>query len=113
MSKVMNSAYQVCIDYCQRCAIVCEQCLSACLREEDTYMMAECIRLDLECMSVCRTSAQLMVLESNHANAMCQVCADVCSACAEECEKHDMDHCRRCAAMCRDCAAECMSMAAA
>jgi len=75
--------------------------------------MAECIRLDLECISVCTTAAHLMVLESNHSNAMCQLCADVCTACAEECEKHDMGHCQRCAAMCRDCAAECMSMTAA
>ena len=109
----MNSSYQTCIEICNRCAEVCEQCLAACLKEEDTNMMAECIRLDLDCVSVCRTAATLMLLESNHANAMCQLCADVCTACAEECEKHDMDHCQKCAAMCRDCAAECMSMTAA
>ena len=109
----MNSVYQSCIEYCQRCAEVCEQCLAACLKEDDLNMMAKCMSLDLECISVCRAAAHLMVLDSNHANAMCQVCADVCTACAEECERHDMDHCQKCAAMCRDCAAECMTMTAA
>ena len=109
----MNSSYQTCIEICNRCAEVCEQCLAACLKEEDTNMMAECIRLDLECVSVCRTAATLMLLESNHANALCQLCADVCTACAEECEKHEHDHCRECAVACRRCAEECLSMSAA
>jgi hypothetical protein len=109
----MYSPYQSCVEYCQQCAAVCEQCLAACLKEENPLMMMGCIRLDMECISVCRTAAQLIILESNHANAVCQLCADVCSACAEECEKHNIDHCIKCAAMCRDCAAECMSMAAA
>ena len=109
----MYAPYQSCIEYCQQCAAVCEQCLAACLKEEDPAMMIGCIRLDIECIAVCRTAAKLMSLESNYANAMCQLCADVCTACADECEKHDMDHCRKCAAICRDCAAECMSMAAA
>ena len=109
----MNSAYQYCIDTCVQCATACDYCASSCLQEEDVTMMARCIQLDMECSSICKTSALLMHLQSNHANAACQLCADICTACAEECEKHDSDHCRACAAICRECAAECMSMAAA
>ncbi|MHB8898378.1 MAG: four-helix bundle copper-binding protein [Thermoguttaceae bacterium] len=34
-----------------------------------------------------------------------------CDACADECEKHDMEHCRKCAEACRRCAEECRQMA--
>ncbi len=105
--------YQSCIDACMNCATVCDHCAASCLQEEDVAMMAKCIQLDMECSSVCKTAALMMNLHSDHANAVCQLCADVCIACAEECEKHDNEHCRRCAAICRECAEECMSMTAA
>src|SRR2546430_13519611 len=57
-----------------------------------------------------RTAAQFMSLNSNHANALCQLCADVCNACADECGKHNVDHCRECAKTCRHCAEECASI---
>jgi hypothetical protein len=109
----MQTAYQTCIDACMKCASACDHCAASCLKEEHVEMMAQCIQLDLECSTICKTAAQLMHLQSNHANAICQLCADICTACAEECEKHDHDHCKECAAMCRACAEECMSMAAA
>lgn len=109
----METTYRSCIEACTRCAEACDDCAAACLREENVDMLSHCIQLDLECSSMCRTSAQLMQLQSNHANAACQLCADICNACAEECEKHDHEHCRHCAALCRECAEECMSMAAA
>jgi vacuolar-type H+-ATPase catalytic subunit A/Vma1 len=110
----MNSLpYQSCIDACIKCASACDHCAASCLLEKDVSMMSRCIQLDMECSSVCKTTVQLMHLQSNHANAVCQLCADICNACAEECEKHDHEHCRSCAAMCRECAEECMSMAAA
>lgn len=109
----MNSTYQSCIEACTRCAAACDHCAASCLNEEDVTMMARCIQLDIECSSICKTAALFMHLQSNHANAICQVCADVCTACAEECEKHDNEHCRKCASVCRECAEECMSMTAA
>ncbi len=109
----METTYRSCIEACLRCAEACDHCAASCLRETDVAMMAMCIQLDIECSSMCRTAAQLMQLHSNHANAACQLCADICTACAEECEKHDHDHCRECAMQCRACAEECMSMAAA
>ena len=109
----MHSAYETCIDACIRCAAACDHCMASCLHEEDVEMMAQCIQLDIECSTICKATVQLMRLQSNHANAICQLCADVCHACAEECSKHDNQHCRDCAAACHECAAECMSMAAA
>jgi hypothetical protein len=37
----------------------------------------------------------------------------VCEACAEECARHDMEHCRACADACRRCADECRRMSTA
>jgi hypothetical protein len=34
-------------------ADTCDSCSSACVREDDVTMMAECIRLDLDCAAIC------------------------------------------------------------
>lgn len=109
----MESTYHSCIELCIQCANACDHCAASCLREEDVNMLSACIQSDLECSTMCKTAAQLMHLQSTHANAACQLCADICIACAEECEKHEHEHCLRCAAICRQCAEVCMSMAAA
>src|SRR5688572_4912492 len=109
----METGYQSCIEACLRCAAACDHCAAACLREPDVEMLAACIQLDIECSTVCKSASQLMQLQSSHANAICQLCADICTSCAEECEKHDHEHCRQCAANCRECAEECVSMTAA
>lgn len=109
----METTYQSCIEACMKCAEACDHCAASCLREENVEMMSTCIQLDLECSAMCKTAAHLMQLQSTHANAACQLCADICNACAEECEKHDNEHCLHCASVCRQCAEECMSMAAA
>jgi hypothetical protein len=111
--KIMYQAYQTCIDACLACVAACNYCAASCLQEKNIEPLSICIRLNLECASICKSAAELMSLGSNYANAACQVCADICHACAEECEKHDMDHCRQCAEACRSCAEECAGMIAA
>lgn len=112
--KDLNS-YEACIEACLRCAAECQQCATFCLREDDVAKMAKCIQLDNECAAMCYAAAQMMSLGSNHAMAICRICADICESCAKECSKHEADHCQRCAVTCRDCAEECrrMEMAAA
>ena len=109
----MYNEYQSCIERCSKCSVTCEQCATACLKEPNVNELTLCIRLDMECAAICTAAVKIMTLESNHANAICQLCADICTACAEECEKHDHEHCRECAVVCRECAAECVSMTAA
>ena len=110
----MYLAYRTCIEACLHCMSMCNHCASSCLQEKDVDAMPKCIRLDMESAAICRTAAELMTMGSQHANAICQICADICQACAEECEKHmSMDHCRQCATACRTCAEECLSMVAA
>ena len=42
--------FHSCIEACTECAQACEHCASACLSEKDVKMMAQCIRLDRDCL---------------------------------------------------------------
>jgi hypothetical protein len=52
-----------------------------------------------------------MARGSEFVHEICELCAEVCLACATECEKHPQDHCQACAKACRHCADECNRMA--
>lgn len=105
--------YQNCIDACLDCASICNYCAGACTREENVKMMALCIQLDMECSVICYAAAQLMSVESDKAQQLCEICADICDKCANECSKHETEHCKKCAEACRECAKQCRQMAAA
>lgn len=108
-----TNVFQSCIDACNACADACDNCAASCLREEDVKMMSRCIAHDIDCAQLCRFAAAAMARGSDHARAICQLCATVCATCADECGKHPMDHCQRCAQACRACADACRNMAAA
>jgi hypothetical protein len=102
--------YKNCIEACLNCVAACNHCSSSCLKEPNAKMMADCIRLDMECAIVCYNAAQLMSLGSSKADEFCRLCAEICNDCAEECSKHDNEHCKKCAEACHICAEECMQM---
>jgi hypothetical protein len=105
-------SYKACIDACLHCAAICDHCALSCTTEKDIHMMARCIQLDMECSAICYAAAKLMSLDSEKAMAICDLCADICEACANECGLHDNDHCRQCKEACLACAKECRDMAA-
>jgi hypothetical protein len=95
-----------------QCAVECENCANACLNEGDQLpMMVNCIRLDRDCATICRATAELIIRGSDIADKMIGICADLCRRCADECERHDMHHCRECARACRDCEEACKNVA--
>jgi hypothetical protein len=99
---------QNCIEALQRCANECMHCALACLRETKVSPLRDCIRMDLECESICRTLSLHLTSGSPIALQLCVLCADMCDACAAECETHTyMEHCAKCAEACRMCAKEC------
>lgn len=102
--------YKTCIDACNVCALACDHCASACLGEPDPAALTGCIRLDMDCAQACRLATAFMARDSEHAQACCELCAQVCDTCAEECAKHEHDHCRMCAQACRHCAEACRNM---
>lgn len=94
------------------CAAACEACMDACLDEDNLEMMVDCIRTDRDCAKICRMAAGFVASHSEFAGAVLTLCEDVCESCAEECDKHEHDHCKRCAAACRECAEACSNYAA-
>lgn len=93
------------------CQKTCNNCFYACLKEDDVKMMAECIRLDRECADLCGLVVDFAQRESDRLPEILELCANACDACADECEKHDMDHCQACAKACRECATACREYA--
>lgn len=90
-------------------SLMCTSCADACSAE--TMDMRQRIRSCLDCADVCDATARLAVRRTGQnieaLRAMLETCANVCDLCAEECERHDHDHCRLCAEMCRECADDC------
>ena len=103
------------MDALAKCAAECSHCATACLKEQDVKMLERCIRLDLDCAEICESATGFVARGSEHAEHILRVCAEICNACAEECEKHGhhMDHCKRCAEACRACAEACEAGVAA
>jgi hypothetical protein len=129
---LQNTKWQSCIDACMKCAEACEFCATRDVKEQSktlvqvaeeaasagaatsadviqeiVKMMASCVQINRECAAVCWTSAALMSMDSLFAKQFCSLCADVCDACAKECERHGLNHSKRCAQVCRICAEEC------
>ena len=110
----LREALLSCIETCSDCAVACENCASACLSEVDVLQLTRCIRLDLDCAELCRATAALLARDSEFSDAMIELCADACEACAQECDRHEhMEHCADCAHLCRRCAAKCRGLVGA
>jgi len=102
-----------CIGSCVICATTCTACADACLAEEMEHDLTECIRTNLDCADVCRTTGQALVRQTQPDFTLlyhqADACRFACNACAKICEQHaDMhEHCRICAEACRQCEAAC------
>ncbi|HEY6916589.1 MAG TPA: four-helix bundle copper-binding protein [Allosphingosinicella sp.] len=105
----LNEPLAQAVRHAMFCAAICNSCADACVAER--MDMRQCIRTCLDCADICeatyrvatrRTGSNEVVLRE-----MLQLCITACDVCAEECARHDNDHCRRCAEMCRECADDC------
>ena len=104
--------FEPCMLACYRCADACDLCAAFSLHETDPAPLARCFLLATDCAQVCRLAAACMARGSDVSGALCQLCADVCDACAEECVQHPRDHFQACANACEYCADQCRAMAA-
>lgn len=102
----MNN-YEEIIHSLSECVIACETCLASCLEEDNVKQMTECIKLDRDCADTCSLAVQFLSRNSGISKSIIGLCADICAQCAEECEKHDHDHCQKCAEACRKCEETC------
>lgn len=94
-----------CINHCNHCA-------DACLGEENVKMMVKCIRLDRVCAETCAAANQILSTSYKDVQGLLDFCIKVCNECADECEKHEHQHCKDCARACRECADACRQYAA-
>ena len=100
-----------CIDACLACAVACNNCGFECLHSPEVTQRIRCIQLNHECAIICFAAANMLSSGNKWIGALYQECAEICDACAEECEQHiQVDCCKKCAETCRKCAEECRSM---
>tara|TARA_Y100000815_G_scaffold233641_1_gene225227 strand:+ start:886 stop:1206 length:321 start_codon:yes stop_codon:yes gene_type:complete len=95
------------IDALTACVVACNHCADACLDEDNLDMMVDCIRTDRVCAEVCDTTAKVLLTSYEDVDALVKYCQQICTACADECEKHEHQHCQECAKACRACEKEC------
>lgn len=105
----LNVPLALAVRHAMFCSAICTSCADACSAEE--MDMRQCIRACMDCADICdatfktaarRTGSNELLLQE-----MLQLCITACDICAEECARHDNDHCRRCAEMCRECSRDC------
>ena len=96
------------------CTYTCTTCADACLEEDDPASLRTCIRLNLDCAEISSVTAKMIsrpgAQDPQVLRAQLDACATACRACAEECDKHEHDHCAVCAEACRACAEACDRM---
>lgn len=95
------------IEQLLNCAEACENCGASCLDEEHVTPHAHCIELDRDCADICFLAAKLLIRDSELAHDFLTICEKACRLCAEECSRHEHEHCKKCAEECIKCADAC------
>ncbi|HZF44273.1 MAG TPA: four-helix bundle copper-binding protein [Sphingomonadaceae bacterium] len=95
-------------------ALFCTSCADACLAEDFSTAhrdLRQCIRMCLDTADICtaasRIATRLTAYDATLRRRMLELCIEACTLCAEECDRHDHEHCKLCATMCRECADDC------
>ncbi|MCD8174006.1 MAG: four-helix bundle copper-binding protein [Alistipes sp.] len=85
------------------CLHRCNHCFTGCLMEDDVKMMAECIRLDRDCIEACAMALKFLYKRSRFQREVLMLCKNICIVCGEECARFpQMGHCQRSAEACRE-----------
>jgi hypothetical protein len=107
-----NQQMQECLENCKECHAICIQTTQHCLEMGGKHAQVAHIRLLLDCAQICQTSADFMLRESSHHPSTCGICAEICLACAKDCEGIGQDDSmmKKCAEICRRCAESCRQM---
>ena len=108
-----NAQMRECIENCTQCHSVCTETAQHCLQMGGKHAEAAHIRLLLDCAEICQTSTDFMLRGSAKHTITCGACAEICLACAEECERIGPEDrmMKHCADICRTCAESCRQMA--
>lgn len=126
---------QQCIENCTTCHQVCLETFNYSLWLGGRYNESVHLRLLLDCVEICQTSANFMLRGSDLHRETCRACAVVCENCAQDCERYTVpgggsgapmsshsghspvskentdEQLKYCAEVCRTCAKSCREMA--
>jgi len=107
-----NVDMQAAIQECEKCHDTCARTVAHCLGQGGRYAVTSQITALLDCTESCAVCVGFMLRESPAHRRMCEVCAEVCDACAVSCEQFSDDRVLDdCAKECRRCAESCRMMA--
>lgn len=104
----LTESERTCLSRCQQAVSVCERCADRCAEADGE--MAECLRLCRDVTEIASLHVQFLARGSAHREALAGLCGTVCANCADECARHDDDHCQACVDVLRDCAEACEAM---
>jgi hypothetical protein len=91
------------------CHAVCTATfMTVCLETGGEHTKPQHARLMMDCAAMCQLAADLMAHKSQFHRRACALCAEICEACARDCEP--MDGMEECVAACRACAQSCRAM---
>lgn len=108
----MTAEMEECIKNCIECHRTClELAMNHCLEMGGEHTEPARFRLMINCAEICRTSANFMLSGSDLHQLICELCAEICRRCADDCE--GLDGMDECVAACRRCAETCERMAVA
>lgn len=109
--KNTSNEMQTCIQNCLQCGQACEQLIQHCLGIGGAHSEIRHIRILQDCADICRVSAQFMIRQSDFHHRTCEICSEICLACAQDCESMKGDDMMQlCAEICRTCADSCQKM---
>lgn len=108
----IKDSMQECIRQCQECHNVCLQTLQYSLQQGGNFTEMQQLQVLMDCATICTTSADFMLRESERHRHICAICAEICKDCEEACEEFaDDEQLTACADACRSCFKSCQEMA--
>lgn len=109
----VSAEMAACLENCDDCHSICTALVNHCLQMGGRHAQAYHIVTLIDCAQICHTSVDFMLRGSAQHAMICDVCAQACLRCAENCEQiADGDVMMlECAQVCRRCADSCHVMA--
>jgi hypothetical protein len=104
------------IDALNDCAQACTADADDDLSEPNVAEMVKCIRLCLDCASICNATSGVVSRQTEYdasvSRPLLEACIASCRSCGDECERHAKmhAHCRVCAEACRRCERACRQL---
>lgn len=106
--NIIETDYDACMAACHDCVVACEVCISHMIvKNSDNDCPACC----LQCVAICTVCIRALAGDWLHVDGICNLNAEVCSWCANNCRAHHNQACQACADACERCARLCHEMA--